>query len=143
MSKLLFAVSFLLSLSMTTVSACTCEPRTWIEQFCNDPLAGIFYIKDDGIVTGNWRVYDVDFVVQFRPFDIPKNPDFSKLYTPTESAACGVLLKKNKYYVITGSFSMDSGKCPLMTTNLCTLQKQIAHPGAFTPPDCSSIYQIA
>ncbi|XP_053383627.1 uncharacterized protein LOC123537543 [Mercenaria mercenaria] len=131
-------VLLVLACTLTYVSACTCDPMTTKQKFCNPDFASVFKIKDNGTVVGIDRVYKVEMLHQYRTTVPDSNPDAGKLYTPADSAACGVTFIRDTYYVVSGVYVKKPGQRIQMVTNKCLLQVNFPENPleTYVPPTC-------
>ncbi|XP_060587144.1 uncharacterized protein LOC132742695 [Ruditapes philippinarum] len=125
---------------ITTVqygSACTCNPNISIQdKNCRSNFLVLVKVLNNGNVYGMDRVYKINLIATFRS-NMQGGVDVRHLYTATDGSACGIILQKGYYYVLTGYYR-KSGRRRQMRTGLCDFRNRFrSNPqSVYKPPRC-------
>ncbi|XP_060594408.1 uncharacterized protein LOC132748787 [Ruditapes philippinarum] len=103
---LLYLVSLIISSTFAYVHGCSCAPFDPEIDYCarTSGFAAVFKIKSNGTVDGLKLAYDVDILYKY-VFEAPSgNVKTDKLYTYEDVGMCGIRLRPDSFYIITGYF---------------------------------------
>ncbi|XP_060587148.1 uncharacterized protein LOC132742699 [Ruditapes philippinarum] len=136
--KFLFCLALAAMVTVQYCSACTCSPNNTVqEKYCNADFLILVKVLNDGIVYGGNRVYRINLIATYRS-KVYGGVDVRKLYTATNSAACGVILQKGYYYILTGYYPRNIRQRQIHT-GLCYVQQRFRFnpQRVYKPPRCN------
>ncbi|XP_045175554.2 metalloproteinase inhibitor 2-like [Mercenaria mercenaria] len=121
-------------------SACSCIDTSVHEKYCKADFAVLVKVLNNGRVSGMNRIYRIKLEATYRS-NVYGSVDKRQIFTATNSAACGVILQRGYYYILTGYYRTIDG-ARRMKTGLCDIQQRFdRNPKRFyRPPNCNGIY---
>ncbi|XP_045175355.2 tissue inhibitor of metalloproteinase-like [Mercenaria mercenaria] len=114
--------------------ACSCAPEPQEDIFCRADYGFLVKTKDNGTIDGYYKKFGIELIENYKTQLGKRNLKF--LYTGKDGGMCGVNLKKDTYYILTGNYATiqdaNGKKKKRMTIGLCGFRKE------FSPPTCNA-----
>ncbi|XP_060593287.1 uncharacterized protein LOC132747803 [Ruditapes philippinarum] len=140
MKMLCYLAILVISSTFSYVCGCTCAPFDPEIDYCarTSGFAAVFKIKGNGTVGGFKLAYDVDILYKY-VFEAPgETVNIDQLFTAISGSMCGIRLRPDSFYIITGYFEVRPDQPTKMVTALCYTQDYFKESPVVNgdPPPC-------